>query len=110
MTRFGFFIFNILVVTILYGSVYLNGSKPGSVSYTLREFSEPYIAVLLVMVIFSTLRWFMSHDPDIAKEIVSWAHALWTVPVMTLIALYLIGAVDAHFWLGLGKLMKLPSI
>ncbi len=109
MTRFGFYIFNMLLVTILYGSVYLNGSKPGAVSYTLREFSEPYIALLLIMCIFATLRWFMSHDPEIAKEIVTWVNLLWLVPVLTILALYLMGAVDAHFWLKLRGLMTIPA-
>lgn len=109
MTRFGFFVFNVLLLTLLYGNVYMNGSKPGAVSYTLREFSEPYMALILIMCIFTTLRWFMSHDTEIAKEIVCWANALWMVPVMTIITLYLMGQVDGHFWQGLGRLMAIPK-
>jgi cytochrome bd-type quinol oxidase subunit 2 len=109
MTRFGFFVFNLLLLTLLYGNVYLNGGKPGALSYTLREFSEPYIALILVMCILGTLRWFMSHDPEIAKEIVTWANALWLVPLLTLLALYLIRPADSHFWLDLRALMAIPK-
>ena len=62
MTRIGFLIFNALLLFAVYGSVYLNGAKPATVSYTISAFSEPYIAIILVMVIYSTVRWFMSHE------------------------------------------------
>jgi hypothetical protein len=40
----------------------------------------------------------MSHDPDVAKEIVTWVNALWLVPALSAGALYLMGGLGHNFW------------
>jgi hypothetical protein len=107
MTRFGFFLFNILLIAGIYGLVYLNGAKPGAISYMLWNFTVPYLTLILLMLLISSIRWFMNHDPDIAREIVTWANALWFVPALNALALYLIGGISGSFWHSLHNLMIL---
>ena len=107
MTRLGFFVFNALFIVLIYGGIYLTGSKPGAISYAIREISEPYIALLLLMTIFTTLRWFMAHDEEVGAEIKTWISALAFVPIATLLAIYLVGGIQGGFWQGLKGLMTL---
>lgn len=106
MTRFGFFLFNILLLVSIYGLIYLNGASAAAIAYTMHNFSVPYMTLILLMCLISTVRWFMSHEPEIAKEIGTWAHALWLVPALTALALYLMGALGPHFWHELNGLSK----
>lgn len=93
MTRFGFFLFNILLVTVIYGLGYMSHAK-GAAHYMLINFSIPYCLLLLLMTLYATVRWFMHHDPDVGTEIATWANAMWFVPAITAGALYLVGGID----------------
>jgi hypothetical protein len=108
MTRFGFFLFNILLIIVLYGFVCIDYPQAGhhaAAGYILRTLSIPYICLVLLMAIISTVRWFMNHDPDIASEIVTWITAFILVPAATVLALYLIGGIEGGFMAGLKSLM-----
>ncbi len=98
MTRFGFFIFNILLIISIYGLIYLDGASQGAINYIMHHFSMPYMTLILFMCLITTIRWFMSHDPDVAKEIVTWVNALWLVPALSAGALYLMGGLGHNFW------------
>jgi len=109
MTRSSFLLFHALLITCLYVLIVLSHAKQAATSYMLWNFILPYLILNLVMLVISTIRWFMSHDPEIAKEIVTWGNALWLVPLLTLLALYLIRPADSHFWLDLRALMAIPK-
>ncbi len=105
MTRFGFFLFHIFLNAFVYGLIWINGAKQAAISYTLWNFTIPYLILILLMLLISSIRWFMSHDPEIAKEIVSWANAIWFIPALTVGALYLLGGISGNFWHSLHNLM-----
>lgn len=111
MTRFGFLVFNILLMTVIYGGIYLNNPNQtainATVAYTVRQFCEPYGALLFIMTLLSSIRWFWTHDTEVAKEIVTLANAFWIFIVGTIFGFYLLGTVDAKFWHGLHGLMTL---
>lgn len=96
MTRVGFFLFNTLFVFFIYGLVFVSSSKSAAISYLLTNISLPYMLIILIMLIISTIRWFMSHETEIAREAVTWANLLWVVPLLTVIALYAVGGIDGH--------------
>jgi hypothetical protein len=107
MTRFGFFLFHILLIFFVYGLIWVNGAKPLAISYMLWNFTVPYLILILLMLLIATVRWFMSHDPEIGKEIATWAIALLAVPALNVAALYLIGGISGNFWHSLHNLMTL---
>jgi hypothetical protein len=91
MTRFGFFLFNILLVVLLYGIVYQSGEKHAALGYTLTCFSLPYIGLIFFMAIFAIIRWFLGQNPDVAKEAVTLLNATWFLIVLTIIAIKVTG-------------------
>lgn len=107
MTRIGFFLFNSLLVALVYGLAWLEGAKPAVVLFLLQSFSEPYVLLILLMTVFNTIRWFMNHDPEVGREIVTWLNALWSVPAMTALAIYLLGGMRGDFGISLQSLLTL---
>jgi len=106
MTRFGFFVFQILLNGFIYGYIWINGSKSAAISYSLWSFTVPYLLLILFMLLLSTIRWFMSHDPDIGKEIITWVFTILVVPMLTVGALYFLGGITGNFWHSLHNLMS----
>jgi len=86
MTRLGYFLFNLLLILAIYGLVYLGGSDPRTLTYTIRFFSAPLIAVNFVMAIYALLHWFMSQNHDVSREGITFLHATWVIALMTFIA------------------------
>lgn len=86
MSRFSYFIFNILLVLVIYTIVYFNSAKHEALIYTIEYFFIPYIAITFLMAIFSLFRFFISHDNDVSKEGLTFLHGTWVVSLMTYIA------------------------
>lgn len=92
MTRFAYFLFNLLLVAAIYAMVYFFGQKDKALLYTVEYFSAPYIALNFFMAIYCLVRWFVTHNHDAASDGVTFLHTTWFVSVVTFIAYELVNA------------------
>ena len=104
MTRFSFMLFNVLLVVAIYMLLWLSGNaQERSIAYTLYYFSLPYIALLIIMAVLSTVRWFMKPDDDVIQSAVTYWHATWITGLLTFIALKLVsGALNPGIFKNVG--------
>jgi uncharacterized protein (DUF983 family) len=66
------------------------------------------MAVVLVMLVLATMRWFMHHDTEVGREVGTWAITLLLVPALTVLALYLLGGIQGNaFWHELRGLLSI---
>ncbi len=85
MTRFGYFLFNILLVGFIYGLVYWGGARQDTLLYTVKLFSAPYVAANFIMALYALIRWFMTQDSDISREGLTFLYTTWLVSLLTFI-------------------------
>ncbi len=95
MTRFSYFLFNILLTIIIYSLVYLTGNDVKVLIYTITYFFAPYIAMNFLMVVISLVRWFFSQDPSVHHEGITFFNGTWVLALLTFGAYKLLTSTDA---------------
>lgn len=99
MTRLSYFLYNLLLVCVIYTLAYfqykaalIQGTKTDVLTYTLYYFSTPIIALNLFMALYSLVHFFMTHNHDIARDGITFLNASWFISLITFIAYKLISA------------------
>ncbi len=103
MTRFGFFLFNILFIAAIYGFIHMTGAKHEAFRFTITFVSLPHVAVALFMAILAIIRWFINQNPEAGREITTFLNLLWIVPTVTALAIKLAGGAPR----GWGEIIRL---
>ncbi|HEU5047656.1 MAG TPA: hypothetical protein VFT64_07425 [Rickettsiales bacterium] len=99
MTRIGYFLFNLLLVVVIYAMVWLNPKPQDAMLYAIQNFSVPYIVLTFLMAFASLLSYFIAHNDDVAKQGMTFLHGCWMSGLATFIAYKLISTHDlAHLF------------
>jgi hypothetical protein len=98
MTRFGCFLFNIMLIAFVYGLVYWGGARHDTLLYAVKFFSAPHIAANFMMSLYALIRWFMTRDFEISREGVTFLYATWIASLATFIAYVLVNGDMAHLF------------
>lgn len=83
MSRVSYFIFNILLVIVLYTVAYFSGPKHEGLIYTIQCFSVPYIVLNFFMALYSLFHFFIFHDNDVSKDGITYLHGTWVISLLT---------------------------
>ena len=92
MTKLGYFLFNVVLIILVYLPVYFAAAarQHDTLMYTLEFFSGPYIAANFLMALYSLFHWFIKQDHDVANEGVLFLNATWVSALLTFMVYELI--------------------